>query len=92
MGAVHVGYKVGKGFESTITAPLGRRSPRDLPSLLRPSRDGLPVVPERQTVEDFLASWLENAKPSLRDQTHSTYEVMLRLHAVPYLGIIAWHG
>ncbi len=37
-------------------------------------------------MKDFLANWLEGARPSLRDQTHSTYEIVLRLHAVPYLG------
>ena len=43
-------------------------------------------------MKDFLASWLENAKPSLRDRTHSTYEIVLRLHAVLTWAIIAWHG
>ncbi len=49
-------------------------------------QDGLPVVAERQTVKDFLASWLESVRPSLRDQTYATYETVLRVHAVPYLG------
>lgn len=49
-------------------------------------QDGLPIVGERQTVGQFLTSWLESTKPALRDRTHSTYEILLRLHVVPFIG------
>jgi integrase len=48
--------------------------------------DGQPVVAERQTVEEFLTSWLKGSKPSLRPRTYAAYEIMLRLHAIPFIG------
>ena len=86
VGAVHVGYKGGQRLRKHYYGATRQEVAKKLTVALKAHQDGLPVVPERQTVKDFLASWLENAKPSLRDQTHSTYEIMLRLHAVPYLG------
>ena len=86
VSAVHVGYKGGQRVRKHYYGATRQEVAKRLTVALKAQQDGLPVVPERQTVEDFLASWLENAKPSLRDQTHSTYETMLRLHAVPYLG------
>src|SRR5271167_2690552 len=40
---------------------------------------GLPVALERQTVEQFLANWLENSvKPSVRPRTYVSYEQVVR--------------
>ena len=47
---------------------------------------GLPVIPERQTVEDFLLIWLEGVKPSIRPSTFTRYEEYVRLHTIPIIG------
>ena len=86
VGSVHVGHKGGQRLRKHYYGATRQEVAKKLTVALKAHQDGLPVVAERQTVKDFLASWLENAKPSLRDQTHSTYEIVLRLHAVPYLG------
>jgi hypothetical protein len=60
-----------------------------LAAALKGRQDGLPVVNERQRVEQFLVSWLESVKASVRPKTFVTYEGLLRLHAVPYIGRVA---
>ena len=86
VGALHVGYKGGKRVRKFHYGATRQEVAKKLNVAVKALQDGLPVVAERQTVKDFLANWLEGARPSLRDQTHSTYEIVLRLHAVPYLG------
>ena len=86
VGSVHAGYKGGQRRRKHFYGATRQEVAKKLTGALKAHQDGLPVVAEVQTVKDFLANWLENVKPSLRDQTHSTYEIVLRLHAVPYLG------
>ncbi len=52
---------------------------------LKTQRDGLPVVAERQTVNGYLASWLESAKHSVRPRTYEAYELNVR-RLVPHIG------
>src|SRR6266566_6962675 len=41
----------------------------------------------RQTLEQFLADWLENSqKQSVRARTYERYEEIVRLHVAPALG------
>ena len=50
---------------------------------------GLPIPPERQTVEQFLRHWLkEIAKTKVRDSTFASYEWIIQKHIVPGLGRI----
>ncbi len=86
VGAVHVGYKGGKRVRKFYYGATRQEVARKLNVAVKALQDGLPVVAERQTVKDFLASWLESVRPSLRDQTYATYETVLRVHAIPYLG------
>ena len=45
--------------------------------------------PERQTVAEFLESWLENtARPSVRASTYESYSGVVRHHLIPDLGRI----
>ncbi len=86
VGAVHVGYKGGKRVRKFYYGSTRQEVAKKLNVAVKALQDGLPVVAERQTVKDFLASWLESARPSLRDQTYASYEMVLRVHAIPYLG------
>ncbi len=46
-----------------------------------------PVATSSATVADYLAYWLSDvAKPFRRATTYDSYETMIRLHIVPYLG------
>jgi integrase len=57
---------------------------------LRDVQQGLPVATDdRQTVEQYLRGWLEEAvRPSVRPKTYTTYEGYVRCHLVPELGRI----
>ncbi|MDP9236359.1 MAG: site-specific integrase [Chloroflexota bacterium] len=70
---------------------LGKSRPevsRKLIAALKARDDGLPTVTERQSVAQFLKSWLEAVRPSIRERTCARYEQYVRLHAVPDLGKI----
>jgi len=56
--------------------------------LLKAKLDGLPIITDRQTVKDFLLSWLETVRPSLRARAWRRYSEYVRLHAVPEFGRI----
>jgi integrase len=49
---------------------------------------GLPVLGERQTVAQYLASWLDAARPTIRPQSWRRYEETARLHIIPTIGKI----
>jgi len=59
---------------------------KKLTEALRDREQGLPAVPERQTVVQFLAQWLETAKPTIRHTTFVRYEQYVRLHIAPIIG------
>lgn len=81
------------------TAPDGRLKRREarfktqreavaaLSQWKRDLSDGLPVAPDRLTVEQFLRRWLQDvARPRLRPRTYERYAQLVRLHIVPALG------
>jgi integrase len=52
----------------------------------------LPVITERQTLEQFLKDWLENSvRPSVRPATYVSYEHHIRNHIVPEIGRLPLH-
>jgi hypothetical protein len=52
----------------------------------RDSDSGLPVVSERRTVKDYLESWSEMRKPSLRPDAHDNYAWHCRKYIIPAIG------
>jgi integrase len=50
--------------------------------LLRNLAKGLPVVGERQTVHEYLTSWLATVKPTIESTTWQRYSEYVRLHTV----------
>jgi integrase len=52
----------------------------------RAQEDGLGPVPERQTVAQYLASWLEAIKPTIEHGAWKRHEEFVRLHIAPALG------
>jgi integrase len=58
-----------------------------LPGALKSVQDGQALPDERQTVAQFLASWLEtSARPRVRLTTFVVYERVVRLHINPTVG------
>jgi integrase len=83
-------------WSSSITLPNGRRQhflgktreevARKLTAALKSRDDGVPAITDRQTVGQFVQSWLEASRPSLRERTWVRYEQYVRLHIVPAFG------
>src|SRR5215203_1730440 len=84
-------------WEARVSLSNGRtksfyaREQRDLISRLntlkRDLQKGLPVPPERLTLDQFLTDWLENhVKPSVRPRTYESYAATVKLHISPSLG------
>ncbi|MBK9166255.1 MAG: site-specific integrase [Bryobacterales bacterium] len=67
-----------------------REAVRDeLTKALNDKRQGLPVVPEKQTVAQFLDHWLDHVvKNTVRPKTFRTYQDIARIHLKPGLGDI----
>ena len=84
--AVNLGYAGGKRQRRTLYAHTRQAVARKLTEALKARQDGLPVTTERQTVGSFLEQWLDMVRPSLRPQTWTRYEQLVRIHALPALG------
>lgn len=59
---------------------------RQLRAALAEQDRGLPVTNGRDSVEQYLESWLASARPALRERTWERYEQYVRLHVNPTLG------
>lgn len=79
----------GGGRRKFVYARTREEAARKLTNLLKAKQDGLPIPTDKQTVKDFLPSWLEAVRPSLRDSAWRRYAELVRLHAVPELGRIS---
>ena len=55
---------------------------------MRDRDSGLPLVSERQTLEQYLVTWLATIKPSIKPRTYRSYEQLLRVHVFPKLGTV----
>ena len=84
------------GYTIQLTLPSGKRksysarTPEEAQQLLEEERhklyQGLPVPGERWKVDEFLDTWLENIKASIRPSTWERYQDYVRLHIVPEVG------
>jgi integrase len=74
------------GSRKTFYAKTRQEASRRLAAALRDRDAGLPVVGERQTVEQYLRQWLEDIKPALRLSSWLSREMLVRVHVLPTLG------
>jgi integrase len=92
-------YKRADGrYEAKVTLPDGTRKPYyrktraeasvALTKALRDLAQGLPVVAEKQTVGEYLASWLDSAAHSLAPRTLTRYRNHIAHSLTPALGRI----
>src|SRR5919201_6539960 len=84
-GRWHARISVEGGKRKHFYGKSRREVQLKLDAARRAQQDGLPVVPERQTVGQFLAQWLEAARPSVRAKTYETYELNFR-RVTPRIG------
>jgi integrase len=82
VASISLDHRRRKSFYGRTREDVGRK----LTIALKEHQDGLPVIGERQTVGNYLASWLAAVEPALRPRTFIRYEQLLRIHAVPYIG------
>lgn len=77
------------GTRKTFYAKTRQEVARLLAAAIRDRDSGLPIVGDRQTVEQFLDSWLEASKHSVRPRTWKRSKEYVRLHLAPTLGKVA---
>jgi len=86
---VSLGNRRRKSFYGRTRAEVARK----LTVALKARQDGLPIVGERQRLDEFLAHWLENSvRTSVRASTFRGYESKLRMHVIPELGRLPLAG
>lgn len=83
-------------WEARLTLPDGRRKSimgntrtevaHRLAQAISDRDKGLLVVPERQTVRQYLETWIEDVRSQLRPSSHRRYGDYVRVHLVPGLG------
>jgi integrase len=71
-----------KAFYGETRAEVATR----LNAALRDRDRGIPIVGERQTVGQYLGTWIETVKPQIRASTLRRYSDFVRIHLIPGLG------
>ena len=74
------------GKRMSYYAKTRQEAARLLAVALHDQEHGLPPVPQRQTVAQYLAQWLSAVQPTIEYTTWLRYEQIVRLHLVPALG------
>src|SRR5690242_17151995 len=77
------------GKRKNIYARTRQEAAKLLTMALRDRDAGLPLVGDKQTVAQYLASWLEAVEHSIKPRSHLTYSSIIRRYVVPTLGKIA---
>jgi integrase len=77
------------GTRKNFYAKTRQEASRLLAGALRDRDAGLPIVGEKQTVEQYLGQWLNDIKPTIRHRSWIRYEEMVRLHVLPTVGAVA---
>jgi integrase len=87
VAVVSLGYRDGKRARKYLYGATRREVQEKLTKTLRDQQQGLPIVPDRQTVAEFVEHWLESvARHRIRATTHATYASIIRNHIVPSIG------
>lgn len=87
-------------WQARVTLEGGRRkafygatraeAAQQLTVALRDRDRGLPIgLDERQSVGQYLTTWLESVRPTIRPRTWQRYRELLTLHAIPVLGKVS---
>ncbi len=74
------------GKRKSFYAKTRKEAARKLAEVIRDRDKGLPIVTDRQTVEQYFTSWLEVMRAKIRPRTWKRYEQYVRVHLLPMLG------
>jgi integrase len=85
---LELGWQDGKRRRKSVYGRTKKEALTELREAQRQASEGTLVVSEQTTVEQFLCSWLEAVRPTLRPGTWRRYEQYVRVHTVPTLGRI----
>jgi integrase len=77
------------GVRKTFYAKTRQEAARRLAAAIRDRDTGVPIVGERQTVEQYFSTWLSDIRPTIRPRSWVRYEELVRLHLLPSLGSTA---
>jgi integrase len=82
-----LGYRNGKRWRKVLEAPTRQEVQRKLTAALGNQQRGMPMATQRQTVGQFLNSWLADVvKANVKPKTYRTYSDLCQLHLIPALG------
>jgi len=77
----------GKPKRKTFTGTTRHEVAEQMTDALRDKQRGININPGKQTVGEFLKSWLKDvAKPSVRPKTYRTYSDFVKNHIAPAVG------
>ena len=87
-GKVSLGYRSdGTRIRRSVYGKTKTAVRGELSRLIREHAAGMPVDVKRQTVAQFLETWLEDvAKKSVRPRTFNSYAMLVHRHIVPAIG------
>ncbi len=84
---VDLGYVGGKRKRKYLYGKTRKEVGAKLKAALRDQQQGLPVAVGRQTVAQFLETWLKDvAHPKVEPSTYVSYEQKIRLYLIPAFG------
>lgn len=87
MAVLNLGYEDGKRNRKYFYGNARREVQEKLTAALRDQQRGLPAVPERETVGEYLTRWLQDvARHTVRATTFESYERLIRRHLIPHIG------
>lgn len=89
VAVLNLGYVGGKRKRKYFYGDTRKDVQEQLTAALRAQQQGLAIPTERQTMEQYLKRWLdEAAKPKIRQTTYISYENIVRNHLIPEIGRI----
>jgi integrase len=78
----------GKPRRKVFTAATRHEVAEQMTAALRDRQRGINVNPGKQTVAQFLQTWLNTVKPNVAPSTFISYEGTVRLHLIPAIGAL----
>ena len=87
MAQADLGWQGGKRHRKTLYGRTKRAVQDKLRKTLQRIEQGLPPLPEKETVGAFLRRWLVFKKSGVRPRTYESYEQAVRLHLLPGLSV-----
>ena len=87
VATLSLGFRNGKRWRKSFYGTTRREVQQKLTAALTARNQGFPIPPERQTLGQYLETWLEQTvKPNLSPKTHHSYSQLVLLHIGPGLG------